>query len=113
MNKGFGPYFPCVFFVCFCTYIGQNPNDLAVRHGVSLIEISCRCSEFAIRSAVWRRMILLCMKIQLDPALGLIKNNFFKNGFECKIFQLLGDVFVFQKRRKLVYGIGKRHFMGM
>jgi hypothetical protein len=36
---------------CFCTDIGQNSDDLAIGHGVSLIEISGCGGELAIRTA--------------------------------------------------------------
>ncbi len=45
------PPFCPEFFTDFCTDIGQYPNDLAMRHGISLVEISRCRSQFPIRTA--------------------------------------------------------------
>lgn len=48
--------------VCFCTDIGQDPDDLAIGHGVSLVEIAGRGGKLAIRTAKLFFMIILRLK---------------------------------------------------
>ncbi len=44
--------------VCFCTDIGQDPDDLAIGHGVSLVEIAGRGGKLAIRTAKLKKDII-------------------------------------------------------
>lgn len=44
--------------LCFSTYIGQDPNDLTVRHRIALIEIPCCGCELAVRTARLKKDIM-------------------------------------------------------
>ena len=78
MSKDFDLYFLCVFLFCFCTDIGQDTNDFAIRHGISLIEISCRRGKLSIGSAVWLLLMIFMYKNKARFSDRVYKKQFFQ-----------------------------------